>query len=127
MGISDTLDARKADLERRLTLRRGLRPRNFALFAIGGAGPLHVGAYARDVGVKAVIVPTYASEFSALAIGTSDMMVVNKTSSPMVGPFDANAVRDVFVRLEKDATEQLRRAGASANGDGLTTLRSVDM
>jgi len=127
MGIVDILDARMADLVRRVTIGRGLDPRNFALFAIGGAGPLHVGAYARDVGVKAVIVPTYASEFSALAIGTSDMMVVNKTSSPMVGPFDANAVRDVFVRLEKDATEQLRRAGASANGDGLTTLRSVDM
>ena len=127
MGIIDILDARMADLVRRVTIGRGLDPRNFALFAIGGAGPLHVGAYARDVGVKAVIVPTYASEFSALAIGTSDMMVVNKTSSPMVGPFDANAVRDVFVRLEKDATEQLRRAGASANGDGLTTLRSVDM
>ena len=78
--------------------------------------------------MKAVIVPTYASEFSALAIGTSEMLVVNKASSPMVGPFDANAVRDVFVRLERDAVEQLRRAGAATNGDGeLSYLRSVDM
>ena len=128
IGIIDILDARMADLVRRVTIGRGLDPRNFALFAIGGAGPLHVGAYARDVGVKAVVVPTYASEFSALAIATSEMLVVNKVSSPMVGPFDAGAVREVFVRLEKEAVEQLRRAGAVTNGTGdLSTLRSVDM
>jgi len=128
IGIIDILDARMADLVRRVTIGRGLDPRNFALFAIGGAGALHVGAYARDVGVKAVVVPTYASEFSALAIATSEMLVVNKVSSPMVGPFDATAVRGVFVRLEKDAVEQLRRAGAVTNGTGdLGVLRSVDM
>lgn len=128
IGIIDILDARMADLVRRVTIGRGLDPRNFALFAIGGAGALHVGAYARDVGVKAVVVPTYASEFSALAIATSEMLVVNKVSSPMVGPFDASAVRDIFVRLEKEAVEQLRRAGAVTNGTGdLSLVRSVDM
>jgi N-methylhydantoinase A len=128
IGIVDILDARMADLVRRVTIGRGLDPRNFALFAIGGAGALHVGAYARDVGVKAVVVPTYASEFSALAIATSEMLVVNKVSSPMVGPFDAGAVREVFVRLETEAVEQLRRAGAVTNGTGdLGVLRSVDM
>jgi hypothetical protein len=56
------------------------------------------------------------------------MLVVNKVSSPMVGPFDASAVRDIFVRLEKEAVEQLRRAGAVTNGTGdLSLLRSVDM
>jgi N-methylhydantoinase A len=128
IGIIDILDARMADLVRRVTIGRGLDPRNFALFAIGGAGPLHVGAYARDVGVKAVVVPTYASEFSALAIATSEMLVVNKVSSPMVGPFDANAVREVFERLETQAVEQLRRAGADTNGGGLLhVLRAADM
>jgi len=128
VGIIDILDARMADLVRRVTIGRGLDPRDFALFAIGGAGPLHVGAYARDVGVKAVIVPTYASEFSALAIATSEMLVVNKVSSPMVGPFKAAAVSSVFARLERDAVEQLRSAGAvSDGGTDLTTLRAADM
>ena len=127
IGIIDILDARMADLIRRVTIGRGLDPRNFALFAIGGAGPLHVGAYARDVGVKAVIVPTFASEFSALAIATSEMLVVNKVSSPMVGPFDAAAIGAVFARLERDAMEQLRRGGAALDGDGVTTLRAADM
>jgi N-methylhydantoinase A len=128
LGIIDILDARMADLVRRVTIGRGLDPRNFALFAIGGAGALHVGAYARDVGVKAVVVPTYASEFSALAIATSEMLVVNKVSAPMVGPFEATAVRDVFTRLEADALEQLRRAGAVTNGGSdVSVLRAADM
>ena len=56
------------------------------------------------------------------------MLVVNKVSSPMVGPFKAAAVSEVFTRLEKDAVEQLRRAGAVSNGDGdLSTLRAADM
>ena len=128
VGIIDILDARMADLVRRVTIGRGLDPRNFALFAIGGAGALHVGAYARDVGVKAVVVPTYASEFSALAIATIEMLVVNKVSSPMVGPFEATAVGAVFTRLETDALEQLRRAGAVTNGGGdVSVLRAADM
>lgn len=128
VGIIDILDARMADLVRRVTIGRGLDPRTFALFAIGGAGALHVGAYAKDVGVKAVVVPTYASEFSALAIATSEMLVVNKVSSPMVGPFEATAVRDIFARLEADAVDQLRRAGAVTNGGtDLSVLRAADM
>ena len=61
-----------ADLVRRVTIGRGLDPRDFVLLAIGGAGPLHVGAYGRDVGARAVIVPDHASEFSALGIATQE-------------------------------------------------------
>jgi N-methylhydantoinase A len=128
MGIIDILDARMADLVRRVTIGRGLDPRNFALFAIGGAGPLHVGAYARDVGVQAVVIPAYASEFSALAIGTAEMLVVKKVSSPMVGPFRAETLNAVFDRLEAEAIEELRAAGAIERRDGqVTLLRAIDM
>jgi N-methylhydantoinase A len=128
IGIIDILDARMADLVRRVTIGRGLDPRNFVLLAIGGAGPLHVGAYARDVGVRSVVVPTYASEFSALAIAASEMLVVRKVSSPMVGPFAATAVSEVFTRLEKEAMEQLRRAGAVTDGAGdVAILRAAEM
>jgi N-methylhydantoinase A len=128
LGIVDVIDARMADLVRRVTIGRGLDPRMFVLLAIGGAGPLHVGAYAKDVGVKAVIVPRYASEFSALAIAASEMLVVRKVSSPMVGPFQAAAVSEVYARIEREATEQLRRAGAISDGDGqVSTIRAADV
>lgn len=128
LGIVDIIDARMADLVRRVTIGRGLDPRSFVLLAIGGAGPLHVGAYARDVGVRAVVVPRYASEFSALAIAASEMLVVRKVSSPMVGPFQAAAISEVYARIEGEALAQLQRAGAVAGGDGdVSTIRAAEV
>ena len=40
-----------------VSLQRGLDPREFALFAFGGAGPLHGVALARELGIPKVIVP----------------------------------------------------------------------
>ncbi len=124
LGIVDILDARMADLVRRVTVGRGLDPREFALLAIGGAGPLHVGAYGQDVGVKAVVIPAHASEFSALGIATADALVVKRASAPMTGPFAPDAVRAVLTRLERAATDELRAAGAQGS---LRLLRSADM
>ena len=42
---------------RMVSLRRGLDPREFALFAFGGAGPLHGAALARELGIPSLIVP----------------------------------------------------------------------
>jgi len=128
LGIVDVIDARMADLVRRVTIGRGLDPRNFVLLAIGGAGPLHVGAYAKDVGVKAVVVPRYASEFSALAIAASQMLVVRKVGAPMIGPFQASAVSEVYARIEQEAIDQLRRAGAVRDGNGgVSIVRAADV
>jgi N-methylhydantoinase A len=125
LGIIDILDARMADLVRSVTIGRGLDPREFALMAIGGAGPLHVGAYGRDAGVRAIVVPDYASEFSALGIATADTLVVRRASAHMVGPFSSEAIAEVLGKLEAVATADLRAAGA--DGAQVATLRSVDM
>jgi len=124
LGIVDILDARMADLVRSVTIGRGLDPREFVLLAIGGAGPLHVGAYGRDAGVRAVIVPDHASEFSALGIATADVQVVKRASVHMVGPFSATAVLDIVSRLEDLARVDLHAAGADGQP---RLLHSVDM
>ena len=51
-----------------------MTPSDFALFAFGGAGPLHVVAYGRDVGAKAIVVPSNASVFSAFGIAGADVV-----------------------------------------------------
>src|SRR5258708_20749546 len=95
----ELLDARMGGLVRSVTIGRGLDPREFALLAIGGAGPLHVGAYGRDVGARAVIVPDHASEFSALGIATADTLVVDRASAHMVAPFGAEAISCILPPL----------------------------
>src|SRR5947207_4084308 len=51
---------------------RGHDPRDFALVAFGGAGPLHACALAEELGMEAVLVPTAAGVLSALGLAAGD-------------------------------------------------------
>src|ERR1700692_133677 len=53
---------------REVSVEKGLDPRDFALVASGGAGPLHVCAIARELHIPKVIVPLFPSHFSALGM-----------------------------------------------------------
>ncbi|HAJ20256.1 MAG TPA: hydantoinase, partial [Rhodospirillaceae bacterium] len=48
---------RMAGAVRMVSLSRGHDPRDFSLFAFGGAGPLHAGAIARELGVPTLLIP----------------------------------------------------------------------
>jgi N-methylhydantoinase A len=52
---------------------RGLDPREFALVAFGGAGPMHAAELADLVGIRRVIVPVHPGLFSAMGMLASDM------------------------------------------------------
>jgi N-methylhydantoinase A len=58
--------ANTSNAVRLVSTSKGYDPREFALVAFGGAGPLHAGAIARDVDVPAVVVPPYPGINSAL-------------------------------------------------------------
>lgn len=125
MAIIDILDAQMADLVRMSTIGRGYDPREFALFAFGGAGPLHVGAYGADIGAKLTVVPTHSSVFSALGIAGSDLVAVAQASDPMAAPFDLQRMHQRYETLEASVIDEL-----SANGvhlDNVTTEREVEM
>jgi N-methylhydantoinase A len=57
---------------REVSVAKGYDPRDFALVASGGAGPLHVLAIARELHVPRVIVPLFPSHFSALGMLLAD-------------------------------------------------------
>ena len=65
-AIIDIAVANMAGMVRLATTRRGLDPRDFALLASGGAGPLHAAAVGAEIGAAEVIVPPYPGMFSAL-------------------------------------------------------------
>jgi len=72
-AIYEIVNARMADLIRRMTVERGHDPRDFALAAFGGGGPTHSTAFGPDIGVGMVVVPESATAFSALGISQSDL------------------------------------------------------
>ena len=57
---------------REVSVQKGYDPRDFALIASGGAGPLHVMAIARELHIPKVIVPLFPSHFSALGMIMAD-------------------------------------------------------
>jgi N-methylhydantoinase A len=78
----DTVSAAQAIVEiaiskmslavREVSVAKGFDPRDFALVASGGAGPLHVIAIARELHIPTVIVPLFPSHFSALGMLVAD-------------------------------------------------------
>jgi N-methylhydantoinase A len=55
-----------------ISVERGHDPRDFALVAFGGAGPLHACALAEELGIRTVAVPAAAGVLSALGLVASD-------------------------------------------------------
>jgi N-methylhydantoinase A len=55
-----------------VSVERGHDPREFALVAYGGAGPLHACALAEELGIEAVLVPAAAGVLSALGLAAGD-------------------------------------------------------
>jgi N-methylhydantoinase A len=71
-GIREIANNQMADLLRRVTLRAGHDPRQFVVFAYGGAGPTHASQYAEIAGISQIVVPSTASGHSAYGAVTAD-------------------------------------------------------
>ena len=62
-----------ANAIRSRTVQKGIDPREFALVAFGGAGPLHGAEVAAMLGIPEVIVPPYPGITSAMGLLTTDI------------------------------------------------------
>jgi N-methylhydantoinase A len=70
-GVREVLDNKMADLLRRVTIERGHDPRDFVLYANGGAGPSHAWVLARELGLDKFVVPAAATAQSAFGTANS--------------------------------------------------------
>jgi N-methylhydantoinase A len=107
MAIVDIIDSRMADLIRNLTVERGLDPRDFAVAAYGGGGPLHVGSYARDIGCEFAIIPRAAPVFSAWGIAESPVRRSFATSAPTMLPVQTSVLAQAFDELRERASAEI--------------------
>ncbi|MEW6663058.1 MAG: hydantoinase/oxoprolinase family protein [Bacillota bacterium] len=72
-GIISVVNTKMAYAIRAITVERGLDPKDFVLLGFGGAGPMHVCALAKELGIPRVIVPVAPGAFSALGMLLSDV------------------------------------------------------
>jgi len=68
LGIAKIADASMSLAVRTVSVERGCDPRDTAMIAFGGAGPLHAVAIARETFIPRVIIPRYPGNFSALGM-----------------------------------------------------------
>ncbi|MFG3522040.1 hydantoinase/oxoprolinase family protein [Nocardia nova] len=112
-AVYEVQNAQTADLTRRVVVQAGHDPRNFVVYAFGGAGPIHASAYTAQLGAKELVVPlgAGAAGFSAYGLAASDIVVTMEMSDPAQYPVDPARVQENFERLQKQALEALQRQG----------------
>jgi N-methylhydantoinase A len=111
-GIVRIIDAAMADAIRVLVTHRGLDPRDFVLVAAGGAGPLHAGRVARELGIRRILVPLHPGTFSAVGLTRTDIVHDRVASAllPLPGSDPADLERR-FASLESSVIDTFRRDG----------------
>ncbi|MGQ9599265.1 MAG: hydantoinase/oxoprolinase family protein [Anaerolineae bacterium] len=73
LGIIKIVNTNMSALLQSVTIKRGYDPREFALVAFGGAGPLHAAAIAQELNIPTIIVPMNSGTFSAWGMLMADL------------------------------------------------------
>ncbi len=125
-GIVRVIDVKMEEAIKAISTMRGHDLRDFMLLAFGGAGPLHAGRIAHDLGMAGVIVPLYPGVFSAIGLLMSDVKhdYIRSKLSPLseVTPADVNGM---FEQMVAQSLEELRDDGFAANH--IRIERALDM
>lgn len=120
-GIYEIVTAKMSDLIRKVTVESGFDPREFVLFAYGGASPAHAALYGDAIGVREVIIPYAASVFSALGVALADLLYTFARSEPL--PLVAD--REVIDRFNAIFEELEERARATLVASGFQPVEAL--
>jgi N-methylhydantoinase A len=128
-AVVEVVNAEMLRALRVVSVERGHDPREFALVAYGGAGPLHACALAEELGVEAVLVPLAAGVLSALGLAAGeerrDRVVSHLRTLEEVGELPPEGAADLRYRgqsfeltvaLGRDLAERFHQAHAERYG-----------
>lgn len=111
-SIVEIANENMASAIKMVSIERGYDPRRFALFAFGGAGPLHGASVARALRIPRVLVPLYPGNASALGMLIADLRVDKIwTQAFKSNAVDAELVERQFARIRDAAVAELRGEG----------------
>jgi N-methylhydantoinase A/oxoprolinase/acetone carboxylase beta subunit len=112
LGIHRVVNAQMAEGIRLVSINRGVDPREYALVALGGAGPLHGCALAQELSMTRVIIPSRPGVLSA--IGLLAAPVEHESFIAYPRRFDEARADDVLAqlrRLDQQCAELMRTDG----------------
>jgi N-methylhydantoinase A len=109
-----TADENMANAVRLIAVDRGLDPREFALVAFGGAGPLHARMVAERLEIRTVLVPPHPGLCSAFGAAIAQARV--------------DRVRSYYARSDQPYRQELAQVEREVTEDAVAELRrSVDV
>ncbi|GFN33157.1 hydantoinase/oxoprolinase family protein [Paenibacillus xylaniclasticus] len=109
LGIIEIMNNNMIQAIEKESIRIGLDPRDFALFACGGAGSLHACAVARELGMKTVIVPTSPGALCAVGLVATNLLYdFSKTEMQLSTKPDLDKLDKDFTALEQEALSRLK-------------------
>jgi N-methylhydantoinase A len=115
-GIVRVAGAEMAGAVRVMTIERGIDPRELALLAFGGAGPLHAAAVARELGMRRIVVPAASGVLSALGLVVSERRRDLVESVLLRGhELTAHAVAEAVERLAERGRRELNEPEAEVS------------
>jgi N-methylhydantoinase A len=127
-GVREVANNHMADLLRRVTTRAGYDPRDFVVFAYGGAGPTHAYHYSAVAGIATVVVPTTASGHSAFGAVTADRHRSFSLAYGEHAPARFKRASDhVDIKKFNDGFAELEKRGRDALGPDAQIKRSIGM
>jgi N-methylhydantoinase A len=104
-GILRVNNHAAATLIRQRTLEQGLDPRDFVVYAYGGAGPLHAWGFAAELGCEQVVIPlgNGASTLSAYGIAAGDLVHHHEVECRARSPLDPSELAAAVEQAEARA------------------------
>lgn len=112
LGIIRIANSSMVNALRMVSVQRGHDPREFVMIAMGGAGGLHAGYLATQLGVKTVLIPKAPGHFSAWGMLMTDLRhdYVN-TQLLELTPRNLETLTSTFRQMEQEALDQLSTEG----------------
>src|SRR2546422_2821788 len=132
-GIHTIVNTNMELATRVVSIERGRDPRDLALVAFGGSGPVHGCRLAQALGIPRVILPAAAGVTAAIGLLSAEVRFdVARTYQRRVEDLDPLRLTAIYDEMAEQATAVVRDstrgrvADDSSNGDTITLIRSAD-
>jgi N-methylhydantoinase A len=109
---------------RNVTLERGYDPRDFTLFAYGGAGPLYASAIASLLGIRKIVIPMKPAHFSAWGMLVADLRYdyVRTYIKPMAD-INIDEIEKIYMDMYEDGKKRLKELGI----ENIVAIKYMDL
>jgi N-methylhydantoinase A/oxoprolinase/acetone carboxylase beta subunit/N-methylhydantoinase B/oxoprolinase/acetone carboxylase alpha subunit len=114
LGIHRIVNANMAQTLRVVSIERGKDPRHFCLVAFGGAGPIHAGRLAEEIGIRTVLVPPAPGVLSALGLLIANVEhEFSRTLRTPAATADLDQVNQALAEVDAVCAERMARDGVA--------------